>query len=42
MELPGGGGFGPPEKRDPQASARDVDLGYVSNSGSDADTRGLE
>jgi N-methylhydantoinase B len=41
LELPGGGGFGPPEKRDPEASARDVDLGYVSNCGSDPDPRGL-
>lgn len=30
IELPGGGGFGPPEKRDPSLSARDVVNQYVS------------
>ena len=30
MEFPGGGGYGPPEHRDPEALARDVALGYIS------------
>ncbi len=30
LETPGGGGFGPPEERAPDAVARDVRLGYVS------------
>lgn len=30
METPGGGGFGPPEERDPELVARDVRLGYIS------------
>jgi N-methylhydantoinase B len=30
LELPGGGGFGAPEERDPTASARDIVMGYVS------------
>ena len=30
LETPGGGGFGPPEERDPGKIARDVRLGYVS------------
>jgi N-methylhydantoinase B len=29
MELPGGGGFGPPEDREATASTRDRELGYV-------------
>ena len=29
LELPGGGGFGPPQDRDPSLSARDLELGYV-------------
>ena len=29
LELPGGGGFGTPEERDPAASARDIVMGYV-------------
>lgn len=29
LELPGGGGFGPPEERDPKAMERDMALGYV-------------
>jgi N-methylhydantoinase B len=29
VEMPGGGGYGPPEARDPAASARDVALGLV-------------
>ena len=29
LELPGGGGFGAPQERDPQANARDVVMGYV-------------
>jgi len=30
LETPGGGGYGPPSERDPEAIARDVRLGYVS------------
>ncbi|QMW24526.1 hydantoinase B/oxoprolinase family protein [Sandaracinobacteroides saxicola] len=30
LELPGGGGFGPPEARSPEAIARDLRDGYVS------------
>ena len=30
LESPGGGGYGAPEERDPDAVARDVRLGYVS------------
>ncbi|MBE9605521.1 hydantoinase B/oxoprolinase family protein [Acetobacteraceae bacterium H6797] len=30
LETPGGGGWGDPAKRDPQAAARDIRLGYVS------------
>ena len=30
LETPGGGGFGPPENRDPVAIAQDVALGYVT------------
>jgi N-methylhydantoinase B len=30
LRTPGGGGWGPPEQRDPAAAARDVELGYVS------------
>jgi N-methylhydantoinase B len=30
LELPGGGGFGRPQDRDPSLSARDLELGYVS------------
>jgi len=30
LQLPGGGGFGPPAGRDPQALAADVEEGYVS------------
>lgn len=30
METPGGGGFGPPEERDPERVARDVRLGYIT------------
>ncbi|CAH2598708.1 N-methylhydantoinase B [Rhodovastum atsumiense] len=30
LETPGGGGWGDPARRDPQAVARDVALGYVS------------
>jgi N-methylhydantoinase B len=30
MKLPGGGGFGPPEQRAPEAMARDVAYGFVS------------
>jgi N-methylhydantoinase B len=30
LETPGGGGFGPPEQRDPAVAAEDLRLGYVS------------
>jgi N-methylhydantoinase B len=30
LQLPGGGGFGAPEKRDTAAIQRDLDYGYVS------------
>ena len=30
MEMPGGGGMGPPRERDPDAVRRDVRLGYLS------------
>ena len=30
LETPGGGGYGPPEQRAPEAVARDVALGYLS------------
>ncbi|MDE2791215.1 MAG: hydantoinase B/oxoprolinase family protein [Paracoccaceae bacterium] len=30
LELPGGGGFGNPSERDPQAVERDIELGYLS------------
>ncbi len=30
MEFPGGGGYEPPERRDPNSVARDVTLGYIS------------
>ena len=30
VEMPGGGGMGPPKDRDPEAVRRDVRLGYVS------------
>ena len=30
VEMPGGGGMGPPRERDPGAVSRDVRLGYLS------------
>jgi N-methylhydantoinase B len=30
VEMPGGGGMGPANERDPEAVRRDVRLGYVS------------
>jgi N-methylhydantoinase B len=30
MELPGGGGFGDPADRDPEAVANDIAQGYVT------------
>ncbi len=30
MEIPGGGGFGPPHERAPTAVLRDVRLGFVT------------
>ncbi len=29
LQLPGGGGYGPPEERDPEAVRRDAEFGYV-------------
>lgn len=37
LETPGGGGYGPPDARDPAAIARDVRLGLVSAERADAD-----
>ena len=37
LETPGGGGYGPPEGRDPARVARDVALGYVSAEAADRD-----
>ena len=37
LETPGGGGYGPPGQRDPQAIARDVARGLVSEDRADAD-----
>ena len=36
MESSGGGGFGPPEDRSPEALARDLADGYVTEAGTDA------
>jgi N-methylhydantoinase B len=33
LELPGGGGYGPPSERDPEAAARDRGQGYVGEGG---------
>ena len=30
LRLPGGGGYGPPAERDPEARARDLREGYVT------------
>ncbi|MBK5927717.1 hydantoinase B/oxoprolinase family protein [Rhodobaculum claviforme] len=35
LETPGGGGYGPPEARDPVRVARDVALGYLTEAGAD-------
>src|SRR5262249_1945017 len=32
MRTPGGGGFGPPEQRDPDMRRRDAEFGYVTSS----------
>lgn len=37
VETPGGGGFGEPAQRDPEALARDVALGFVSAAAADRD-----
>ena len=37
VEMPGGGGMGPPKERDPEAVRRDVRLGYVSAEGAARD-----
>jgi len=29
LQLPGGGGYGPPEEREPEAARRDIEFGYV-------------
>ncbi|GIK80763.1 MAG: methylhydantoinase [Alphaproteobacteria bacterium] len=36
LETPGGGGFGPPEERAPEAVGRDVRLGYVSRAAAES------
>src|SRR5690348_6244344 len=36
VEMPGGGGMGPANERDPQAVRRDVRLGYVSRDAAEA------
>jgi N-methylhydantoinase B len=36
VEMPGGGGMGPAEERDPEAVRRDVRLGYVSREAAQA------
>jgi len=35
FETPGGGGFGPPSARDPAAVARDIAMGFVTQTGDD-------
>ena len=37
LETPGGGGYGPPQDRDPARVARDVALGYVTPEAADRD-----
>jgi N-methylhydantoinase B len=37
LETPGGGGWGDPTRRDPEALARDVRLGYVSREAAERD-----
>ncbi|QGZ37227.1 hydantoinase B/oxoprolinase family protein [Stappia indica] len=39
LETPGGGGYGAPSARDPQAVARDVAQGYVTRDSAQADYR---
>ncbi|WP_249695217.1 hydantoinase B/oxoprolinase family protein [Stappia sp. WLB 29] len=39
LETPGGGGYGTPHARDPQAVARDVAQGYVTRDSAQADYR---
>ena len=39
LETPGGGGYGAPHARDPQAVARDVAQGYVTRDSAQADYR---
>ena len=39
MEVPGGGGYGPPERRDPRAVQADVQEGFVSVEAAEADYR---
>ncbi|SOC22451.1 N-methylhydantoinase B [Stappia indica] len=39
LETPGGGGYGAPHARDPQAVARDVARGYVTRDSAEADYR---
>jgi N-methylhydantoinase B len=41
LETPGGGGYGPPEKRDPKKIERDIRLGYVSRKAAEQDYPGL-
>ncbi len=37
IESPGGGGYGPAERRDPAAVAADLRLGYVTSAGAARD-----
>jgi N-methylhydantoinase B/oxoprolinase/acetone carboxylase alpha subunit len=39
VEMPGGGGMGPPQKRAPAAVKRDIRLGYVSEAAAKRDYR---
>jgi N-methylhydantoinase B len=39
LETPGGGGYGDPGTRDPEAVARDVRLGYVTHEKAVSDYR---
>lgn len=37
IHFPGGGGYGPPEERDPAAVRRDIEYGYVSREAAESD-----
>jgi N-methylhydantoinase B len=42
IEMPGGGGFGAPERRDPAALSRDMELGYVGAESAGRDYKQLQ